>query len=57
MDVVDGGFGFKKIRESKIGAPRIPIVKAMNTITTRPLLNLKLLILAALALMLLLQSV
>jgi hypothetical protein len=42
--------------ESKMALSRIPALKAMKTITTRPLLNLKLATLAVLTLLLLIQS-
>jgi hypothetical protein len=46
-----------KYLESKRTESRIPFSKAMNTITTRPFLTIKLATLVALALLLLIQSI
>ncbi len=46
----------QQILESKRAAPRISLLKAMNTIPIRPLLTLKLVTLASLTLLLLLRS-
>jgi len=56
MDAPGGGFGFKKLFESKMAASVISILKTMNTITIRPLLTIKLATFGALVLLLLIQS-